>query len=80
MPKQRYEVEPLGDAHDTLTEVNLEIIIHNILEHGQLNASRTHIVYGEYSIGRMGAVWHGSKPIGQVEGWGGAQRRKYGLV
>lgn len=80
MTRKRYEVEPIGEAHDTLTEVSLEVTIQNVLRHGQLDQSRTHIVYEEYSIGRMGAVWHRGSQIGQVEGWGRDERKRYGLV
>lgn len=80
MTRKRYEAEPVGEAHDTLTEVSLDIVIQNVLLHGTVDQSRTHIVYGEHSIGRMGTVWRGDKPIGQVAGWGRAQRREYGLI
>lgn len=73
-------MEPIGEAHDTLTEVSLEVTIQNVLKHGTPNESRTLLVYGEYSIGRMGTVWRGSKPLGQVEGWGRDERRRYGLL
>ena len=64
----------------TQEEVALDLVINNVLLYGQLNVQKTAIVFEDYSIGRMGAVYKGNKPIGHVENWGASQRKKYGLV